>query len=348
MTAEYGAPSDMVYKDTLRAEEYRRTVEKLDIFNVAAGGAIVLESDPARQMAQGGDFTETARWKPIDGLVTRRDNDNPGNAVDIKKLEMTGGKLVSQTKGCGPVSVTDIQARKAGREFDMNSAMVNLGQQFADNKILIIRNNIIAAAVAAVDSADTPTADVHILDVARGKASGAKVTATMSYINLLLAKMSDAREDIVTFVMPSAVFADLVGDSISNYKFDRVAGVAIYQDVVQAFGRTVLVVDAPALSEDLTSGYHAEYTVLGLGLGALTGRIIYDQGIEIQRDILKESSMTYVREDFDVEHEVYGMKWSSATANPTDAQLATAGNWDEDYDDHRQLKIVKGIFNATV
>jgi len=348
MTAEYGSPSDMVYKDTLRAEEYRRTVEKLDIFNAAAGGAIVLESDPARQMALGGDFTETARWKPIDSLIARRDNDNPGNAVNIKKLEMTGGKLVSQTKGCGPVSVTDIQARKAGREFDMNSAMVNLGQQFADNKILTVRNNIIAAAVAAVDSADTPTAAVHILDVARGQASGAKVTATMSYINLLLAKMGDAREDIVTFAMPSAVFADLVGDSISNYKFDRVAGVAIYQDVVQAFGRTVLVVDAPSLTEALTSSYHPEYTVLGLGLGALTGRIIYDQGIEIQRDILKESSMTYVREDFDVEYEVYGMKWNSATANPTDAQLATAGNWDEEYDDHRQFKIVRGIFNATV
>jgi len=347
MTAEYGAPSDMVYKDTLRAEEYRRTVEKLDVFNAAAGGAIVLESDPARQMAEGGDFTETARWKPIDGLVSARDNNNPGNDVDIKKLEMTGGKLVRQTKGCGPVAVTDIQARKAGRQFDMNSAMVNLGQQFADSKILTIRNNIIAAAVAAVDSADTPSGDVHILDVARGKTSGNKVTATMSHLNLLLAKMGDAREDIVTFVMPSPVFADLVGDSISNYKFDRVAGVTIYQDVVQAFGRTVLVVDAPALTQELTSGYYTEYSVLGLGVGALTARIIYDQGIEIQRDILKQSSMTYVREDFDVEYEVYGMKWASTTDNPTDAQLATAANWDEDYEDHRQLKIVKGIFNAT-
>ncbi|MCE5325315.1 MAG: major capsid protein, partial [Planctomycetaceae bacterium] len=62
----------------------------------------------------------------------------------------------------------------------------------------------------------------------------------------------------------------------------------------------------------------------------------------------KESSVTYVREDFDVQYEVYGMKWASATDNPTDAELATAANWDEDYQDHRQLKVVKGIFNATV
>ena len=348
MTTEYGAPSDMVYKDTLRAEEYRRTVEKIDLFNSASGGTIVLESDPARQMAEGGDFTDTARWKPIDGLISRRDNASPGDAVDVKKLEMTGGKLIRQTLGCGPVSVTDIQARKAGRRFDMTSAMVNLGQQFADNKLLRIRNNLLAAAVAAVDSADTPGADAHVLDVARGKAAGARVKATMAYLNLLLNKMGDAREDLDAFVMPSAVFADLVGDSIANYKFDRVAGTTIYQDVVAAFGRRVIVCDAPALVSSLTSGYYAEYTVLGLGAGSLTATILYDQGIELQRDILKQSSMSYVREDFDVEYEVYGMKWAAVTDNPTDAQLATAANWDEDYDDHRQLKIVKGLFNASV
>ncbi len=348
MTTEYGAPSDMVYKDTLRAEEYRRTVEKIDLFNAASGGTLVLESDPARQMAAGGDFTDTARWKPISDLIGRRDNANPGDAVDVKKLEMTGGKLVRQTLGCGPVSITDIQARKAGRKFDMTSAMVNLGQQFADNKLLRIRNNLLAAAVAAVDSADTPSADAHILDVARGKTAGAKVTATMAHLNLLLAKMSDAREDIAAFVMPSAVFADLVGDSIGNYQFDRVAGATIYQDVVQAFGRRVIVCDAPALISALTSSYYAEYVVLGLGVGSLGATILYDQGIELQRDILKQSSMSYVREDFDVEYEVYGMKWASATDNPTDAELATASNWDEDYDDHRQLKIVKGVFNASV
>jgi len=342
MTAEYGTPSDMVYKDILRAEEYRRTVERLDVFNAASGGTIVLESDPARQVAEGGDFTDTARWKPVGSLISRRDNDSPGTNADVQKLEMTGGRLVRQTLGCGPVSVTDIQARKAGRSFDMNSAMVNLGQQFAEAKLVKIRDNVIAAATAAVDNVNS-----HVLDMARGQASGAKVTCTMAMINQLLARMGDAREQIAAFVMPSAVFADLVGDTISNYSFDRAAGVTLYQDVVQAFGRTVLVVDAAALINDQTSGYHTEYGILGLGAGALSGTILYDQGVELQRDILKQSSITYVREDFDVQYEVFGMKWDNAEDNPTDAELATSGNWAADYDDHRQLRIVKGIFNAT-
>ena len=342
MTELYASPSDMIYRDVLRAEEYRRTVEKLDVFNAASGGAILLESDPARQVAEGGDFSETGRWKPIASLIARRDNDNPGVAVDVAKLEMTGGRLVRQTLGCGPVSVTDIQARKAGRRFDMNSAMINLGQQFADAKLLKLRDNLIAAANAAVENIPS-----HVLDVARGAVTGDKVTCTMAYVNQMLARMGDAREQIVAFVMPSAVFADLVGDTITSYAFDRAAGVALYRDVVQAFGRTVLVVDAPSLISPLTSGYNTEYTVLGLGVGAAAGTIVHDQGIELQRDILRQSSVTYVREDFDVEYEIFGMKWNAATDNPTDAQIATTANWASDFDDHRQLRIVKGVFNAT-
>jgi hypothetical protein len=343
MTTEFGSPTDMVYKDTLRAEEYRRTVEQVDLFNAASGGAIVLESDPARQMALGGDFTDTARWKAVESLISHRDNNNPGVEVSVKKLEMTGGKNVTQTLGCGPVSVTDIQVRKAGNGFDLNSAMVNLGQQFADAKILTIRNNLISAAVAGVSNVSA-----HVLNMARGKTAGAKVTASFANINTLLAKMGDAREEIVAFLMPSAVFADLVGDSIANYQFDRVAGVTIYQDVVQAFGRSVIVADIPALVSEQASSYHTEYGLLGLGKGALRGTVVYDQGIEVQREITRESNLTFVREDFDVEYEAYGLKWTSATSNPTDAELATAGNWGSDFDNHRELKIVHGVFNASI
>jgi hypothetical protein len=332
----------MIYKDILRAEEYRRTVEKLDVFNAASAGAMVLESDPARQLAEGGDFGETARWKPIDGLISRRDNDNPATSVDTRKLEMASGKNVRQTTGCGPVAVSDIQARKAGKRFDMISAMINLGQQFADAKILAIRNNLLAAGVAACSNVGA-----HVMDVAAAP-STTRVLCTMARINQLLGKMGDAREAIRTLVMPSVVFTDLVGDTITNYRMENVAGVTIYHDVLQAFGRTVVVCDAPALITSGTSGYYSVYRVLALGGGALTGTVVYDQGIELQRDILKQSSMTYVREDFDTEYEVFGCKWTSATDNPTDAQLATSGNWAADFTDHREMKVVLGVFNGSV
>jgi hypothetical protein len=339
--SEYGAPSDMVYKDIIRAEEYRRTVEKLDIFNAASGGGVVLDSDPARQLAEGGDFGEQARWKPIDGLISRRDNDNPGSAVATRKLEMASAKNVRQTTGCGPVAVSDIQARKAGRKFDMISAMVNLGQQFADAKMLSIRDNLIAAGVAAAANVSE-----HVMDV--GVTSGSKVLCTMAQLNKLLGKMGDARESIAALLMPSVVFTDLVGDTITNYKMDRVAGVTIYRDVLQAFGRTVLVADVPSLITEGTGDDYNVYRVLGLGAGALRGTIIYDQGIELQRDILRESTMTYVREDFDTEYEVFGCKWDAVTDNPTNAEIADSANWAADHADHRQFKVVLGVFNGSV
>ncbi len=67
----------------------------------------------------------------------------------------------------------------------------------------------------------------------------------------------------------------------------------------------------------------------------------------LNNGLIAMSEPSFPNSSFDVEYEVYGMKWGVATDNPTDAQIATAANWDEDYDDHRQFKIVKGIFNAT-
>ena len=41
------------------------------------------------------------------------------------------------------------------------------------------------------------------------------------------------------------------------------------------------------------------------------------------------------------------MKYDQSPVNPTDTELATAANWDEDLEDHRDCPIVLGSFNAT-
>ncbi len=336
-----GTPSDMVYINLLKAEEYRRTVEKLDIFNAGSAGTIVLESDPARAETDGGDNYSSGRWAPISSLVSRREEGTPATAATVTNLAMTSGLNVRQLLGLGPTAITDIQVRKGGRKFSMESAMVNLGQQFADAKLLNMRNNIIAAADAAVD-----VVSAHVLDVATGKTAGSKVLCSMSYINQMLALMGDAREQIKAFVMPSAVFADLVGSVASTYLYDSVSGITLYKDVIPAYGRAVIVADVPGLTTELTSSYHDEYAVLGLGVGAISATIIYDSGTAVWRDYDGHSPATKAREDYDVEFDIFGMKWDDAETNPTDAELATTANWATEYDDHRQFKVVKGIFNA--
>ncbi|KPK79011.1 MAG: hypothetical protein AMJ81_13940 [Phycisphaerae bacterium SM23_33] len=341
------ARSDVVIPEILETEQYRGLAEILDVFNEASGGCIVLASANARQASEGGEYTQWRRFKAMSGLDNRVDTDNPANTATAVKLEMTAGASVRQTRRLGPVNFSDDAPAAAGMTREAWNA--NIGRQFAETQFKTIRNNIIAAAVAAVDSADTPSADCHVLDVARGKTAGAKVAITASQLNLLLGKMADHREDIELLVMPSPVFTDLVGDQIANFKVDRIAGTLLYTDVPAAFGRKVVVADIPALEVAQTSGYYSKYFVLGLGRGALTAEITADGPADVDRDLDTESVRNILRKDYWVDYAVRGMQWApaGATPNPTDAQLATAANWDEDYDDHRDLPVVKLVVNAS-
>jgi hypothetical protein len=158
--------------------------------------------------------------------------------------------------------------------------------------------------------------------------------------------MADAREDIVLFLMPSAVYFDLVGDSLNNFKIDKVAGVTIVEGVVAAQGRRIMFVDIPALTEAQTSSYYTKYNVLGLGVGALTATVIGED--EVIEDVITDETVKRwtFRQDFDTNFRVQAMKWDNDPVNPTDAELATAANWDENYGDHREAKLTKLIVNS--
>lgn len=151
-----------------------------------------------------------------------------------------------------------------GRNTHRRSKMEANSEQSVNYYLL---DTLIGATVMAVGNVPS-----HILEMAMAEHDPERPRATVSFanINTMLAKMGDARESILTFVMPTAVFADLVGDSISNYEWDRIAGVTVYQDVVQAFGRTVIVADVPALiMPAVIEGQLSRYGVLGIGGGSL-------------------------------------------------------------------------------
>jgi len=346
------ARSDVVIPEILETEQYRGLAEILDVFNEASGGCIVLTSANARQASEGGEYTQWRRFKGMSDLDSRVDTANPANAATAIKLEMSTGSSVRQVRRLGPVNFADDAAGAAGITPEQWNA--NVGLQFAETQFKTIRNNLIASAVAAIDSADTTdgitaSADIHVLDVARGRTLGGKVTLTAAHLNALLGRMGDHREDIELFVMPSTVFTDLVGDQIANFQVDRVAGTLMYTDVPAAFGRKVLVADIPALETTLTSGYYTKYFILGLGPGALRADIIGDSALEADRDLDTESVRNVLRKDYTAEYLIKGMKWAPAVAtpNPTNAEMATAANWDEDYDDHRDLPAVKLVVNAS-
>jgi len=341
----------MIIPEVTQAEGIRVFQEKVDLFNAASRGAITLGYDPSFLAQFGGDYIEPVVFARPSGGDRHTDEADPTGA--------STAAAITQAKGA-----TVLQSRHDYYSWNRDEVMrgkmtpeqysLAIGDFIANDKILALRNNIVAAGVAAIDSMDTTdgstaSLDIHILDVARGKAGGAKVKFTFARLNTLLGKLADAREDIVTILMPSPVLVDLIADGLTNYAFDSVAGLMVAKDVPQAMGRTLIVADVPALTSALTSSYYTEYAVLGLGVGALQARIMSEDPIDNTVVTTTKVKSYTVRQDYDVEYAVQAMKWQTVKThiNPTDTELATAARWDEFYGDHREAKLVKGIFNAT-
>jgi len=114
----------------------------------------------------------------------------------------------------------------------------------------------------------------------------------------------------------------------------------------QVFGMRVVVVDDPSLKADNGADFK-KYRTLLFGTGAMG--LIYHQRlrIEAERRLDFEAPYWRVLANFDFAPHVFGMKWSSATANPDNSDLGTAANWDEAYNDHREVLCAELIHNAS-
>jgi hypothetical protein len=108
----------------------------------------------------------------------------------------------------------------------------------------------------------------------------------------------------------------------------------------------IVVVDDSNLKND-NGGNFKKYRTLLFGPGALG--LIYHQRlrIEAERRLDFEAPYWRVLANFDFAPHMFGMKWTSATANPDNTALGTAGNWDEAYNDHREVLCAELIHNAT-
>ena len=344
--------TNLIIPEITEAAGLRRLLEKIDVFNAASNGTMLLEFDESLlDRIGGGDHIEPIQLTRPSGVDTHVDESDPTSSVSPVRLVQAKGATVFQ-KRKGYMDVSDDE-RDSGK-FTDEQYSTHIGQTMADAMLVKLRENLIGMGLAAIDSMDTTdgstaSANLHILDVARGKTAGSAVTATMARLNTLLALMGDAREDITTFVMHSAIFADLVGDTITNYKLDNVGGVTIRRDVVQAFGRDVMVIDSTNMQTSLTSTYYKEYETLALGPGALRVKIIKMRPPRFDTPLNTEVVSEQVRQDYTVEYSVQGMKWVTAgtNVNPTDAELKTAARWDEFYSSHKEARLLKLNSNVT-
>lgn len=316
-------------------------VENLQLLDQALGvvktvGAEGFESS----LGNGGQFVDMPYFNAISGLVTRRDLDSTSAPSD---MDITGAtdRAVILRRRAGPVKFTeDLFVRGLRRE----TVEQEVGRQIGLMAAREVRERLLQVACAALTSLDTPLADSHIKDVYAPSSTKVKLTIQNLYETRM--KLGDAYNRLTTVVCHSEALADLVTDTMSNYKIENVGGFTVLTGLPAAFGMRVVVVDDPALKEN-NGGNFKRYRTLLFGSGALG--LIYHQRlrIEAERRLDFEAPYWRVLANFDFAPHVFGMKWTSATANPDNTALGTAANWDEAYADHRQVLCACLIHNAT-
>lgn len=316
----------------------------VEVLTLLARGTGIIDyvnmADLRSNLGEGGQFVNMPYFQTIGSLITRRDLDA---TTDPGDLDITGSKEVAVLlrRKAGPVKFTEDLFTRGLRKDTVEQA---IGNQIGQKAAVEIRDALFRVATAAIESVDTPSADCHINSIYA--ASGTKKKLTINELNNTRMKLGDAYLQLTHAVVHSDVFADLFADGIANYKVDTVAGHMIVSEVPQLCGLKIIVTDSSLLKVTNAESY-MKYKTLLFGQKALAVITAQDLRIDAERRLDFEAPYWRVLGNFDFAPHLKGMTWTAAGANPIDDDLATASNWDEAYNDHREVLCAEAVTNAS-
>lgn len=315
-----GKASDFqIYHDEFYGGFVETIQQNVNAFNEASEGTIRLIAQEHE-----GDYQKEAFFDVISSLVSRRDTTSVSAATD---LAMTSDEFVGVkcNRKIGPVAQTIDAWRKIAKDPRLMSFII--GQQSAKAVAQEYLNRGLAACEAKLDS------------VAALEHDATDGTLASTDLATALKKAGDAAGGIVLWVMHSAPYFDLLGNQIAAAIY-RANGVRIMDGVPATLGRPVLITDSTSLVESggVSTGVDA-YSTLGL----------YRDAIIVQESERPETVLDLVT---GLENLVYrfqgeyaftlglrGCTWdvTNGGANPANAAVATATNWDTQIADNKLL-----------
>jgi len=316
-----GTASDFkIYEEEFQTGLTETLVQESNIFNAASNGAIRLITNE-----EVGNYRKEAFFKAISSLVSRRDTTSVASVTDTA-LTQDEAVAVKLMRRIGPVANTLDSLRKIAS--DQSEFSYLLGQQIGKAVAVDYANAAIMAGNAAISGQAALNYDYSATD-----------TPTHGALVSTLAKFGDAAQRIVAWVMHSKSYFDLVGQSISD-KITNVADVTIYEGTAATLGRPAIVTDATSL---ITAGTPDTYHILGLVDSAIT--ITETEGREIVSEVVTglENLVFRVQGEHAFTVGIKGFAWdvTNGGANPSDAALATATNWDKVATDDKDLAGVR-------
>ncbi len=315
-----GLASDFqIYNEEMHGGFVETIQQNVTAFNEASRGAIRLFTDEHL-----GDYARQTFMDVIGSLVTRRDTTSVAAATDLTPTsdEFVG---VKRNYKIGPVANTLDAWRKIGK--DQRELSFVVGQQVAEALPQAMLNQALGALQAKLESVVALYED----DTA--------ATITTGGLNDALANAGDKAGNIAAIVMHSKVYHDLIGDQVTNAIY-RADGVSIMQGTPATFGRPVIVTDSTSLID--TDG-------VSTGVDEYFSLCLYPGAIDVQ---ISEPPTMVVDLVTGLENLVYRLQGEGAYtftmrgcegditnggANPTDATLWTATNWDTQVADNKLL-----------
>jgi hypothetical protein len=282
-----------VYNEDIVGTTIELLAQKTDVFNAASGGTIILSTARFR-----GDFSRESFFNQI-AAARRR----------VDRYAANGDKVAG---GFGPVLFEPSQLTWLSE--DPAAAIRAIAEGFSDALLQDQLNTAVAAAVAAVGGQAALVNDVS-----------ASAGLTLNVLNNSHAKFGDMSQMLRADVMTGAAWHKLVDKALTNSSQLFASGNV---QVVDILGKRYVISDIPALYVAGTPNKSKVLSVVANG-------IIVDNTSDIIANLDtsngKERIETTWQADYTFGLKLKGYSWDTANGgkSPTDAELATASNWDK-------------------
>lgn len=286
--------------------------QEIQKFNAASNSTIVLSGE-----GFDGNYLEQSFYNALHSNQRRVDRYAANGAVAPVDLTQGDHVSVKVAGGFGPIQFEPSQMswlRKPTQE-----GLTVAARYFTEALIADQLNTAILSLVAAIGNVAALTEDVS--------GSGA---ITQGTINTALSKFGDASQTIAALIMTGTQYHKLIGDAITNSNnLFEIGGIAIRQGTAFGQGRPIIVTDAPALR---VAGAPNKQKVLGLVPGAITVHDSNDIVTNVETTNGAERIVSTFQADYTFALTMKGYSWDTTNggASPTDADLGTGTNWDQD------------------
>ncbi len=302
------ALTDMqVYNQEIQGNTIELLGQKIDQFNAASGGSIVLSS-----AAFEGDFSKEAFYNQIASAQRRVDRYAANGAAGATSLTQSENVGVKVAGGFGPILFEP--AQMSYLQKNPGEAITAISNGFADALMADQLNTAVAGAVAAVENQAALVNDVS-----------ATAGVTQVALNNSHAKFGDMSQLLVADIMTGSVYHRLVSEALTNtsqlFTSSNVT-------VVELLGKLYVVSDIPALYE---AGVPNKDKVLSV----VANGIIVDNSSDIITNMETTNGKNRIETTWQADY-TFGLKckgyaWDTANggASPTDAEIATGTNWDK-------------------